>query len=385
MSAVEVRDRGSILLTSNFSNTTGFAWKFFRRMQNAIAREMHARGVGVRLSFARIDGEIRTVDPDIPIRSIQFDLENHSGSDRGRFLRFLREERVRHVYFTDFRSWSPLYPLMRMTGVKQLVVHNHISVPEPYLPPQERGIRGLTKWALHRLPALPADSVYACSEFVRQRLILKARCPAERISVIHHGIDLDRFICPPPTIEATPVNIVLIARAVREKGVQVLLEAAAELRRSGEEWFRISYGGDGPELATFRQMAADLAIADKVEFVGVVGETETLLRTADIVVVPSVWGDAAPLSVLEAMASGRALVVTDVGGIPEQIGDSGCALLVPPGNATALADAMRELIRDPARRLALGLRARRRAEQQFGEARFHQEVISRVLADCRLG
>ena len=116
MTIARPSERGSILLTSNFSNTTGFAWKFFRRLQNVIAREMHARGVGIRLSFAKIDGEVRTVDPGIPIGTTQFDLEHHTPAERRAFLRFVRAARVRYIYLTDFRSWSPLYPAMRMAG-----------------------------------------------------------------------------------------------------------------------------------------------------------------------------------------------------------------------------------------------------------------------------
>lgn len=384
MTTIPTAERGSILLTSNFSNTTGFAWKFFRRLQRVIAREMHARGVGVRLSFAEIQGEVRTVDPDIPIGVIQFDLQRHTLAERHAFLKYIRAERVRWVYFTDFRSWSPLFPLLRVAGARHLIVHNHMSEPEPYLPAMDVSWRGAVKWGIHRAPWLSADFVYACSEFVRQRLILKGRYPATRIRVIHHGIELDRFTSYPRAGGADSVHIVLIARAVREKGIHILLEAAARLRRLGEEGFRITYGGDGPEYESLQRLATTLGIADKVTFVGLVPRTEVLLREADVVVVPSIWGDAAPLSVLEGMAAGRALVVTDVGGIPEQIGESGCALIVPPRDPTSLANALQALIHDPGRRADLGRRARRRAYQQFSERRFHRQVVQQLLEDCEV-
>ena len=373
----------SALLTSNFSNTTGFAWKFFHRLQNAVARELHGRGVGICLSFASIDGDVRTIDPDIPSRSVEFDLAQHSPRELAAFLRFLHNERVRYAYFTDYRTWSPLFPLMRLAGVRRFVVHDHISVRDPYLPPPERGPRRAAKSALHRLPGLSANAVYACSTFVKERLARMA-CPADRITVIHHGIDLDRFAGRCPAESGGPVHIVLIARAVSDKGVPVLLQAAAALRAAGEDRFRISYGGDGPELDSFRRAAIELGIADRVDFLGVLAQTQDLICRADVVVVPSVWGDAAPLSVLEGMAGGKALVVTDVGGIPEQIGTSGCAIIVPPGNAGALAAALGELIRDPERRREMGRRALARAREAFSEERFHREVVGRLLDDFGL-
>jgi glycosyltransferase involved in cell wall biosynthesis len=375
--------RASALLTSNFSNTTGFAWKFFHRLQNAVARELHGRGVGICLSFATIDGEVRTIDPDIPSRTVPFDLARHSARELGAFLRFLRDERVRYAYFTDYRTWSPLFPLMRLAGVRRFVVHDHISVPDPYLPPPERGLRRAAKLMLHRLPGLSAQAVYACSTFVKERLARRS-CPADRITVIHHGIDLDRFAPGKPADSAGPVHIVLIARAVSDKGVQVLLDAAGVLLAAGEDRFRISYGGDGPELDSFRRKAALLGIADRVDFLGALAQTQDLICRADVVVVPSIWGDAAPLSVLEGMAGGKPLVVTDVGGIPEQIGSSGCAIIVPPADAGALAKALGELIRDPERRGEMGRRALARAQEAFSEDRFHREVVGRLLADFGL-
>lgn len=384
MRTVEQGGPEKILLTSNYSNTTGFAWKFFRRLHNAIAREMYARGVGIRLSFAQMDGEVRTIDPDIPVRAIAFDLHQHTRRELRAFLTYVRAERIKHVYFTDFRSRSPLFPLMRLAGARHLVVHNHMSVPNPYVPDKEQGLRGAARWGLHRAPWVSADAIYVCSEFVRQLLLRTWRCPEGRIKVIHHGIDVERFDLHRHAIGSDPVHIVLIARAVREKGVHVLLEAAAVLRRMGEERFRITYGGDGPDLESFRKLAKDLGVGDKITFAGVVAQTEELLRNADVVVVPSVWGDAAPLGVLEGMAAGCALVVTDVGGIPEQIGDSGCAIIVRPGDPVSLATALRELISDGTRRLRLGQRARQRVEQQFTEQRFHRQVVEGLLEDCGL-
>jgi glycosyltransferase involved in cell wall biosynthesis len=338
--------------------------------------------VGVCLSFASIDGEVRTIDPDIPSRSVQFDLAQHSARELGAFLRFLRNERVRYAYFTDYRTWSPLFPLMRLAGVQRFVVHDHVSVPDPYLPPPDRGLRRAAKVALHRLPGLSAHAVYTCSAFVKERLARRS-CPADRITAIHNGIDLGLFTGRNPADSTGPVHIVLISRAVREKGIQVLLEAAAALRAAGEDRFRISYGGDGPDLPSFRRAAIELGIADRVEFLGMLDQAQDLIGRADIVVVPSTWGEAAGLSVVEGMAGGKALVVTDVGGIPEQIGSSGCAIIVPPGDAGALAGALGELIRDPERRREMGRRALARA-QAFSEDRFHREVVGRLLADFGL-
>jgi glycosyltransferase involved in cell wall biosynthesis len=89
-------------------------------------------------------------------------------------------------------------------------------------------------------------------------------------------------------------------------------------------------------------------------------ELPALLRTADVFVVPSRWPDPSPLTVGEALATGLPVIASRIGGIPEAIGDAG--ILVPPDDPGALADALRGLIGDGARRAALVQAARARAE-----------------------
>lgn len=89
-------------------------------------------------------------------------------------------------------------------------------------------------------------------------------------------------------------------------------------------------------------------------------EIPDVLRASDIHVVPSRWDEPCPLTVLEGMASGLAVVVTAVGGMPELIGDAG--VMVPREDEAALADALVDLVASPARREELGRRARLRAE-----------------------
>lgn len=371
-----------VLVTSNFSNTTGFAWKFFFRLFDVIARQLHERGVAICLSFARIDGPVTILDPRIPFAAFELDPLRPTLPQLRDLVRNVRAHRVRFAYLTDGPSWHWLYGLLRLCGVSRIVVHSHVSVPAPYRPPPERGLRRLAKRAVTRSP-LGADVVYACSEFVRDRVVQQACYPMERVHVINHGIELDRFLGGERA--PGPVTIVTIARAVNEKGGPVLFEAARRLRAEhGIDGFRIRYGGSGPQLDRFRELVRELGVADVVEFLGEVDDTAVPLRDADVVVVPSIWGDAYPLSVIEGMAAGKPLVTTDVGGIPEQVRGSGAALVLAPGDAGALTLALKELILDRERRREMGARARAHAERHFREDRFHAEVVGALLRDLGL-
>jgi glycosyltransferase involved in cell wall biosynthesis len=371
--------RAGVLITANFANTTGFAWTFFFRLFRAIARELGRREVLPLLSFATIEGPVAILDPDQAFDAVAFDPTRITVAALRRLRRHVRRARVRYAYLTDWPSWHWVFGLLRLWGVRRIVVHSHVSSPEPYGPPAARGLKRLVKHALHRTP-LAADAVIACSEFVKRRLVRTACCPPGRISVVYYGLGEERFACVPRDGPAEPLRVFVAARAVRYKGIHVLLEAARLLCERG--WrgrFVVRYAGDGPHLADFRRIATATGLAGTFEFLGQVSDTSGELCAADVAALPSVWGDASPITVLEALAAGKPLVTTDAGGIPEEVGDPPAAVVVRPGDAAALADALERLLDDPAERARLGAAARRRAETHFREDRYHRDVVDALL------
>lgn len=374
-----------VLITSNFSNTTGLAWNFFFRLFNVLARHLRDKNLSICLSFAAIEKPVRILDDDIPFHAFVFDPLNISVRGLLKLKSELRRHNIRYVYLTDYQSWHWLYALLRFWGVRRIVVHSHISVPDPNPPPTEKGVKKAIKTMIHATRILRADAVYACSHFVKDRLVRKGCCPTARVTVIPHGIDTDRFNCPQGNENRGAVRVVSIARATKYKGVHILLEATSLLRsKYGLENFTIDYGGDGDDLQEFKKMAKELRVADRFHFLGHLDDTRDTVCSADIIVVPSIWGDAFPLSVLEAMAAGKALIATRVGGIPEQVGDGPCAVLIPPSDGEILARELAQLILDENKRLALGQAARQRAERLFREEIFHEKVIAKLLTDFGL-
>lgn len=179
---------------------------------------------------------------------------------------------------------------------------------------------------------------------------------AGRIAVIENGVDLDRFspVGPRAIRDETVPLIVCVGRLTRQKGQDVALRAVAALQNRD---VRIRFVGSGEAASDLATLARELHIEDRVEWAGAVDDTASHYRAADIVVAPSRW-EGLSLVMLEAMASGAALVASAVQGV-EAVGDAG--ILVPPEDHEALARALDSLLGDDARRLAFGERARRRA------------------------
>ncbi|GAA3201907.1 glycosyltransferase [Nonomuraea roseoviolacea] len=173
--------------------------------------------------------------------------------------------------------------------------------------------------------------------------------PPGRISVIYNGLSADAFAPaePAPVDTALPV-LLCVARLSAEKGHRSLLEAQALLARRGRPC-TLLLAGDGPERERLEKQAAMLGV--DVRFLGFRMDGAGLLARADVVVLPSTT-EGLSNAVMEAMAAGRPVVATAVGGNPELL--EGRGVLVPPADPAALADGVARLLDDPelARRTA---------------------------------
>jgi glycosyltransferase involved in cell wall biosynthesis len=166
----------------------------------------------------------------------------------------------------------------------------------------------------------------------------------------------------------TPLILAVSSHNAR-KGLHVLLRALAQLRREGVR-FRACLAGDGALLGRHRQLAATLGLGSCTILPGRVPDSFGYLRHADIFALPSLEEGSGSVSLLEAMQAGVAPVVSDIDGVPEDVSHGISALLVPPGDAGALAGALRTLVedRDLRTRIAHG------AHAQF-QARFSAEAF----------
>lgn len=190
------------------------------------------------------------------------------------------------------------------------------------------------------------------------------------------GVDTTRFSPPVAPAPEPPVSILLVARLLREKGIEEFVAAASTLRSRGIA-VRCLVAGDPDPGNPSSHDAADLARwrrESPVEFLGHVEDMPALLRGVHIACLPS-WREGTPRSLLEAGACGLPLVATDVPGCREVVRNGDNGVLLPVRDPAALADALQALVADPARRHALGARAREIVVTEFSESL----VVARTL------
>jgi glycosyltransferase involved in cell wall biosynthesis len=209
------------------------------------------------------------------------------------------------------------------------------------------------------------DGAIAVSGSTRDFLVRERFVPAERVRLIWNGAPLEEF-APAARERARRVRRELgipeealvfgtIGRLNAQKGHRFLLQAAA-LLFPRVAVARLLIAGDGDLMAELRQQAAGLGLADRVVFAGHRTDVPDLLGALDVFCISSLY-EGTPLALFEAMAAGRAIVSTAVDGCREVLEDGTTGLLVPPGDAPALARGLERVLGDAALRAALGRRA----------------------------
>jgi glycosyltransferase involved in cell wall biosynthesis len=222
---------------------------------------------------------------------------------------------------------------------------------------------------------LPYSGVLAAAEHRRLTLIADG-VPEDKIIVIPNAV---RLPAQPKTDyrerAGEPVKIVALGRLHEKKGFGVLIAAVKLLTARGIAC-SCAIAGEGPERQTLEARITSDAVAARVSLPGWTDNVPEFLATGDIFVLPSFQEDF-PLAVLDAMASGMPIVASAIDGPKDFLVDGETALLVPPGDPSALADALALLIADASLRAKLGRSARRIAVETYSF-----EAIGRRLASA---
>jgi glycosyltransferase involved in cell wall biosynthesis len=277
--------------------------------------------------------------------------------------------RLLHVHHVWPAADRYLATLADVAGVPHLVITEHI-VGQGHSPAQ----RALKRRELER-----ADAVTAVCGAVADALVRDIGVERARLRVVPNGTE------PPDealeSVEAREIRVscgagpmrplwVCAARLEEQKGQDVLLDALAEVARRGLE-FTVALAGAGTQRAALEAKSVALGLAGRVRFLGQVEAIGPLMLAADAVALPSRW-EGLPLTLLEALARGRPVVASRVGGIPEVIEDGVHGRLVEPGDARGLADALEAFHRRPDAASQLGRAGARLVRERYTWSRVVQ-------------
>lgn len=222
-----------------------------------------------------------------------------------------------------------------------------------------------------------ATSITANSLAVREALAHRSNAPAETIRLLYNGIDLkkietaNRGLAKRQELGLPPnaLAIGVIANIRVAKGHQYLLEAFNRIAPHVPQACLLicGFAGDHDLMKTLQRLAAAGGAAGRVRFMNSRNDIPEMLHALDVVVSPSL-SEGFSNAILEAMAAGKPVIATRVGGSPEQIIDGVTGLLVPPQDAGAIAQALLTLLRSPGLRREMGTAAQRHVQENFSVA-----------------
>uniref|UniRef100_A0A7C4QRN6 Glycosyltransferase family 1 protein n=1 Tax=Schlesneria paludicola TaxID=360056 RepID=A0A7C4QRN6_9PLAN len=355
-------DRPQVLLLAGQFSVRGSSAYTLR-----LAEHLHDVGITPRL----ICPNARMVEPG---------LRRHLGIQEfpylqtpvvGRVVLALLERRLAterpHLIHVQSRNaaWQGAWLARRLQCPYVMTVHD-------YMQPREM---------LHIDP-LWCRRIIAVSDSVRADLLARTGFPAALVSVIHSGVDCEPTAEHCDVLPAGRVPVIGTAGPLEAvKGFPFFLGAAARVLETGRD-VEFVIAGSGPEEDNLRRLARDLCIAEHVTFIPNLSDFAEALLAMDIFCLPSLQQGIGTI-MLEAMALGRPVIGTRVGGVYRVIRDGDTGLLVPPSDSVRLAERMIELLDDPERARAIGAAAQAEVRQEFSveqmvrqTAALYREVLS---------
>lgn len=293
------------------------------------------------------------------------------------FVRDLR--RARPDVFHAHLSWplSAKFPLL-----SAILAHRPVVVATVQLFSRFRLDR--SNYLQERLLACGVDGYVAVSHDISRKLVDVMGWPARKIEVIHNGVRVEATHPGDPAVRRQltgdvdrPV-VFTAARLDPQKGLDILVQAAAEVPEA-----RFVVAGDGRARGDLQAAIVERGLEDRVVLLGHRNDIPSLLAASDVFVLPSLY-EGSSLAVLEAMAAGKAVIASRIGGTDELVVDGESGLLVAPSDPAALGAAVRRLLADAELRRQLGSAARERVQRHFlasavaeRTTRLYEELLAR--------
>ena len=276
-------------------------------------------------------------------------------------MRIVKKHNISILQSHGYKAGVVAWILKRLTGLPWVAFVHGYTAENKRMAMYNRLDRWLVKGA---------DRVIAVSEATK-RLLQRGGLPEFRVRVVHNGID------PLRCTEGTEANrlrrcwqsesesflIGVIGRLSPEKGQAVFLDAFRIVTQALPD-IKAVLVGDGPERPVLTASVKAAGLEKCIQFAGYQADMSSVYKALDLVVIPSL-SEGLPNVLLEAFIHGKAVVATDVGGIPEVMQDGLARFLVPAGDAKAMADAIIQLLRDPLLRTATAEAGAGRVREAF--------------------
>lgn len=319
-----------------------------------------------------------------------FELNKKEGNDFSSLIKLVSLLRKKKVDIVHARCWGALFDAAiaaKIAKIPVVIYGEHGRRYEDVFHPKKRQI-----WLRKILLTYFVDKIVAVSTEVKEWLQNSIGIKQDKIICIHNGIDpkeaeIEINLNKRKQIGIQNGEIVIgtIGRLDPVKDYSTLIYAASEIINQFPN-VGLLFVGDGPMRNDLENLGKNLHIENKIMFLGERTDTIELLKMMDIFVLPSLI-EGISNTILEAMSCGIPVVATNVGGNPEVVINGETGFLVPPKDSHALAEAIREILKDRSKGVRLGLAGKERTNQHFSLTNMVKayETLYKTMAEKYIG
>ncbi len=292
--------------------------------------------------------------------------------DTQKLARYFKENPVNILHVNDAGA-EPASIAARLAGVPHIVGTLHVL---PYNKMQDWVSCLIEFFSIRSM-----DVAIAVSEATKKAWIQQTGIAADRIKVVLNGMDLSAFtreydvaaVRQELSIPAAAYVISVPARLHPLKGHQYLFEAVSQIRSELPQ-IMVLIIGDGVLRESLQKKVEGLGIGPMVRFLGHRADIARIMAASDLIVLPSL-SETLGLVLAEAQAAGKAVIATNIGGIPEVVENGVTGMLIPPSDSPALARAIVQLVQNPAQCQEMGKKGRERVDRVFPTQRMVAQTL----------
>jgi glycosyltransferase involved in cell wall biosynthesis len=358
---------GNLLMVANFPSDTGYAWWLMEHFWRSMAEQFERHGKMSFLAYPKITSlseaiNIKAIEP------VELVLPWRSPGQAWSAVKFLRKNNITSIYFTDKKYFDFKYFIMRLIGVKHIIVHDH--TPGDRLP--VGGFRGAIKYLINNIPWFTADRILCVSKHMQQRNIATTKVPARKCIVIQNGIEpikckntYKQKILNELKLPTNSILITTTGRANPYKRFDFIIDSASELRKQSPESGAIFLlVGDGPAMADLRQQVHDYKLEKSVLLLGFRTDVREILCASDIAF-HAALGEGFSLSIIEYMSAGLPVLAPDITSVSQAIIHNKTGLIYRKDDPMVAATFITELISNEKLRHTMGRAAKNEADDKY--------------------
>lgn len=309
-----MEQKGNMLLVANWESNVGYAWWLMESFWITIANQLETQGIKSVLIYPKITN----IPPDISNSNInveEINIRNKSLNGLKKLHRTIKNNNIRYIYLTDSPSYSWLYCLLRLWGIKKIIIHDHT----PGERTKPNGIKRWIKILIQKIPYYTADKFIAVTEYVQKRLtdiscIPKHKCACATNGIIPFNLNkIDSLYTQKEFgIPENKIIVVSTGRATYYKGIDFIIECADTIiNKLNRKDFHFLYCGDGPNIHDFKTLVTKYQLDNDFTFSGKRDDVRKILPSCHIGFHAALGEVGYSLSILEYMSAGLICIIPD--------------------------------------------------------------------------